>query len=85
MVGNRLEMLIKYDMPGGAHEFLWCACEISVASDVENMPRKWEAGKAALVRWDANPHRKEQASQERIKLTTKKWNKGCTRVWSLAL
>ena len=95
LVGRRIEVLFQMTMPDGSSELLWCSGCVAVACDGTNMqPRsKYEAGRAAMIMWDANPNigvtlenpNGEPAHLAPQRLLPSKWNKSCEGAWRYEL
>ena len=95
LVGRRIEVLFKMQLPDGSSELLWCSGRVKIVCDGTNMvPRsKYEAGKAAMIMWDANPNigvsrdtpNGEPEHLAPQKLLPSKWNKDVEGAWRFAL
>ena len=95
LVGRRIEVLFKMEIPDGGAELLWCSGRVDLFCDGTNMfPRsRYEAGKAAMIMWDANPNigvseeapNGEPAHLAPQKLLPSKWNKDVEGAWRLEL
>ena len=86
LVGKRLEVLWKYQLPDGSTQLIWATGRVARVADGLTDKRSQRAknllpGGAVLWAWDADPEFGEVAGEKWLVLLPKKWNPSTATVY----